>query len=105
MLALGTWFYDHLNCTDIDILFDSLMTNVLIVSPFVIKASAEGPKCKCESIRFQLMCADGRLVERILPLHDGQGGSPDWVVEFETVEGSGSALDLVITLDLEHSHR
>ena len=44
-------------------------------------------------------------MERILPLHDGQGGPPDWVVEFETVEGSGSALDLVIALDLEHRHR
>jgi hypothetical protein len=34
LLVLGTWFYEHLYCTDGDILFIFLLTNVLIVSHF-----------------------------------------------------------------------
>ena len=30
LLVLGTWFYEHLYCTDGDILFIFLLTNVLI---------------------------------------------------------------------------
>lgn len=41
--------------------------------------------------------------ERILPFNDGQGGPSDRVVEFETVECSGSTLDLVTALYLENN--
>ena len=44
---LCTWFYEHPYCTDSDILFHFLMTNVLIVSRFWSAcASAKCPKCK-----------------------------------------------------------
>ena len=34
LLVLGTWFYEHPYCTDSDISFLFLLTNVLIVSCF-----------------------------------------------------------------------
>ena len=40
-LVLCTWFYEHPYCTDSNILFLLLLTNVLW-----IKASAKGAKCK-----------------------------------------------------------
>ena len=34
IISVGTWFYEHPYCTESEILFNFLMTNVITVSPF-----------------------------------------------------------------------
>ena len=58
---LGTWFYEHPNCTDSDNLFLFLLTNVLIVRFFGLKRllNALNLNVKCKdnvSFKIQLVC-------------------------------------------------
>ena len=48
LLVLGTWCYEYPCCTDRNILFLFLLTNVLVSKSLRKKESAECPKRKCQ---------------------------------------------------------